>query len=66
MFAGSGTTGVAAILKSRRALLIEDDKEDYDICRERLAAAIKERDQILLNKNADHINDGADDLREAI
>jgi DNA modification methylase len=66
MFAGSGTTGVAAILKSRRTILIEEDEEDCETCRKRLDAAIKERDQILLNKNADHINDGADELRKAI
>ena len=48
MFAGSGTTGVAAILKSRRTILIEEDQEDCDKCHVRLTEAIKERDQYYL------------------
>lgn len=39
-FAGSGTTGVAAILEGRRAILIEKDAKYVDICRRRIAEAM--------------------------
>lgn len=39
-FAGSGTTGVAAILEGRRAILIEKDPVYADICRRRVAEAM--------------------------
>lgn len=46
-FAGSGTSGIAAILKSRKCILIEEDEEDCNSCRARLKDAIKERDKLL-------------------
>jgi site-specific DNA-methyltransferase (adenine-specific) len=39
-FAGSGTTGVAAIAEGRRAILIEKESKYADICRRRVAEAM--------------------------
>lgn len=39
-FAGSGTTGVAAVLEGRRAILIEKDPAYAAICRRRVAEAL--------------------------
>jgi DNA modification methylase len=39
-FAGSGTTGVAAVIEGRRALLIERDPAYADIARRRVAEAL--------------------------
>lgn len=42
MFAGSGTTGVAAVLKARRTILLEEDAEDCAECQYRLSAALNQ------------------------
>lgn len=39
-FAGSGTTGVAAILEGRKCILIEKDARYVEICRRRVAEAM--------------------------
>jgi DNA modification methylase len=39
-FAGSGTTGVAAIAEGRRAILVEKDPAYADVCRRRVAEAM--------------------------
>ena len=49
-FAGSGTTGLAAILESRRAILIEREAEYVEIARRRIEAA---RAQLALPLGAD-------------
>lgn len=41
LFAGSGTTGVAAIQKGRKTILVEDDAEDCATCCTRLKRAIE-------------------------
>jgi site-specific DNA-methyltransferase (adenine-specific) len=38
-FAGSGTTGVAALLEGRRCILIEKDPHYCDVIRKRIADA---------------------------
>jgi DNA methylase/ParB-like nuclease domain len=43
MFAGSGTTGVAALQKSRRTILIEEDAVDCAACRARLKEVLEQR-----------------------
>lgn len=48
MFAGSGTTGVAAILKSRKTILLEEDQADCDECHRRLGEALAQRDHARL------------------
>lgn len=45
MFAGSGTTGVAAILKKRKIILLEEDQIDCDECHRRINQALAQRDQ---------------------
>ena len=39
-FAGSGTTGVAAVAEGRRAILVEKEPKYADICRRRVAEAM--------------------------
>jgi site-specific DNA-methyltransferase (adenine-specific) len=46
-FAGSGTTGVAAVQLGRRCILIEQDAKYFDICCERVHAATKEADMFI-------------------
>lgn len=41
LFAGSGTTGVAAIQKGRKTILVEDDAEDCATCCTRLKKALE-------------------------
>lgn len=45
MFAGSGTTGVAAVQKGRRTILIEMKKVHYNTCCTRLMDALARRNQ---------------------
>ena len=45
MFAGSGTTGVAAVQKGRRAILIEMQEAHYKTCCTRLKDALARRNQ---------------------
>lgn len=49
MFAGSGTTGVAAILKSRRTILLEQNETHCDTCESRLADALNQSKVISLH-----------------
>lgn len=46
-FAGSGTTGVAALMLGRRCILVEKDRQYFDICCERLHAASRESDMFI-------------------
>lgn len=46
-FAGSGTTGVAAIAEGRRCILIEKEPKYVDICRRRVDEALARGPQSL-------------------
>jgi len=56
MFAGSGTTGVAAILKSRRTILLEEDAEDCAECRARLTHALNQPKVLSLHPKAQQLD----------
>lgn len=74
MFAGSGTTGVAAVQKGRRTILIEKEKVHYNTCNARLKDALARRNKrpipfhipsissfISIDSTAAHLDDVSDE-----
>jgi DNA modification methylase len=63
-FAGSGTTGVAALSEGRRCLLVENDPHYAAICRDRVTKALgRNRDSLLsvLGETPDLFTEGSSD-----